>query len=189
MKSRLVLFTLLLILFGCATREKFKGLDLDNEPAPNFELTDQHGERVALADLRGNVVALTFLYTHCADVCPLIVSKLERANADLGDGARQVKYVAISVDPEHDTPIAIQIFLQHFAMEDKVLYLNGTRDQLQPVWKSYYIDTIINEPPSAQVEHISRVVLIDRTGRERVHFSPDFAPDDLVHDLKLLIGE
>jgi cytochrome oxidase Cu insertion factor (SCO1/SenC/PrrC family) len=46
-------------------------LDAD-EPAPGFALTDARGRRVALADFRGRVAILTFLYTHCTDVCPVL---------------------------------------------------------------------------------------------------------------------
>ena len=189
MRLKWLLFCLLWIVSACSVQVHFNGVDLAKTPAPDFTLIDQHSTPISLGALRGNVVALTFLYTHCADVCPLIVSKLERVNAALGDAAKQVRFVGISVDPEHDTPVAIQAFLQRFAMDKSMLYLGGPRVQLEPVWKSYYIAAVIDDAPSTQVEHASRVVLIDRAGYERVHFDPDFAPDDLTHDLRILLDE
>ena len=57
-------------------------------PAPPFELTSQEGKRVKLADFRGKVVAVTFIYTGCPDICPLLTQKMvdiqEALGADFG---------------------------------------------------------------------------------------------------------
>jgi protein SCO1/2 len=45
-------------------------------PAPAFSLTTQDGARLALQDLRGKVVAVTFIFASCADTCPLLTAKL-----------------------------------------------------------------------------------------------------------------
>src|SRR5579872_4038648 len=51
--------------------QKLEGAAFLNIPAYDFRLTDQDGRPVALTDFRGKSVALTFLYVHCPDVCPL----------------------------------------------------------------------------------------------------------------------
>ncbi len=174
--------------FACSTSVRFQGTDLGGTPAPDFHLTDQNGHAVALSDLRGHVVVLTFVYTQCTDICPLIASKLGRGYDLLGPQAKQVDFVAISVAPEEDTPAAIAGFSQKNGMDGKWLYLNGTRAQLEPVWKAYYVEAQPPAPASTEVDHSSRVVLIDRAGRERVNLDPDFDPNDLVHDVKLLLN-
>ncbi len=73
---------------------------MGGSPAPGFALTDQHGEQVTLADQRGKVTALTFLYTHCPDVCPLTAAQLRLVDEQLGADADHVALLAISVDPE-----------------------------------------------------------------------------------------
>ncbi|HEX7593562.1 MAG TPA: SCO family protein, partial [Anaerolineae bacterium] len=67
---------LLVFTSACASPSPLKGTDLGKIPAPDPKLTDQTGSAVSLADFRGKVVVLTFLYTHCPDECPLIASKL-----------------------------------------------------------------------------------------------------------------
>ena len=67
---------------------QFKGLDLGKTPAPDFRLTDQNGRMVALSDLRGKIVVLTFVYTQCADVCPVIAAKLSQVYDQVGDENR-----------------------------------------------------------------------------------------------------
>ena len=170
-----------------STPAQFKGLDLGKTPAPDFRLTDQNGQTVALSDLRGKIVVLTFVYTQCVDVCPVIAAKLSQVYDQVGDDVPQVVFVAVSVSPEDDTPESIRAFSQKFHMEGRWIYLNGSRAELQLVWQAYYLYIATPVPPNTQVGHQTRVVLIDRASRERVHFSQDFDPADLVHDLRLLI--
>ncbi len=50
---------------------------------PDFALTDHEGERVRVSDLRGKIVLLTFLYTQCPDICPLMADNLNAALLEL----------------------------------------------------------------------------------------------------------
>ena len=52
--------------------------------APQFTLTSQDGKPVALADLRGKVVTVTFIYTECPDICPLLTQKMVHVQDELG---------------------------------------------------------------------------------------------------------
>ena len=74
------------------------------EPAPGLSLRDYRGKLVNLSAYRGKAVLVTFLYTHCPDVCPLITSNLRVAQAKLGAEASKLQIVAVSVDPHGDTP-------------------------------------------------------------------------------------
>jgi len=60
--------------------------------------------------LQGQVVCLSFIFTNCGEACPLIMQKLKRVRAQLGERARGVQFVSLSVDPENDTPAALQAF-------------------------------------------------------------------------------
>ena len=53
-------------------------------PAPPFALTSQDGKPVTLAELRGKVVAVTFIYTGCPDICPLLTEKMAQVQDELG---------------------------------------------------------------------------------------------------------
>jgi protein SCO1/2 len=79
------------------------------EPVPDFAMTDQGGKSFKLSDLRGNVVALTFIYTRCPlpDFCPYMDRKfadLARSIETSPDRARHIRLLSVSFDPEHDTP-------------------------------------------------------------------------------------
>ena len=65
--------------------------------APAFALTTADGGRLALADLRGKVVAVTFIYATCTDTCPLLTAKLAALGQRMGkDFGAKVAFVAIS---------------------------------------------------------------------------------------------
>lgn len=165
-------------------------------PAYDFRLPDQDGRMVSLSDLRGKAVALTFLYTQCPDVCPLIAETLRRTHQQLGDLAGRVALVAVSVDPNGDTPAAVRAFLAAHHVQAELTYLRGSFAQLRPVWSHYFVGSDAKEvgpgattapstvPP--QVGHTALVYVIDPQG-EIVAFLPsNFDPGDLATDLRLL---
>src|SRR6185312_11262337 len=80
-----------------------QGTDLDGVPAPGFTLTDQFGKQVSLSQFKGKPGVVTFMYTHCLDVCPLNAAKLRSVVQGLGSGAQKVAILAVSVDPKGDT--------------------------------------------------------------------------------------
>ena len=83
--------------------------------APNFALTSQDGAEVTLAALRGKVVAVTFIYTSCPDVCPMLTDKLARVQDELGsDFGTKVAFVSITTDPELDTPGVLKEYAAAF---------------------------------------------------------------------------
>ena len=75
------------------------------KPAPEFTLTNQDGKRLALKELRGKVLAITFIFASCVDTCPLLTAKMAGIQNRLGsDFGKKVHFVSITVDPERDTP-------------------------------------------------------------------------------------
>jgi protein SCO1/2 len=80
---------------------------------PDFTMTTEDGETLALSDLRGHVVVLTFIYTRCPlpDFCPLMDRKFAELAAAIGafpERARHVRLISLSFDPEHDTPAVLK---------------------------------------------------------------------------------
>ena len=80
------------------------------KPAPPLALNDWLGRPVNIDQYRGKAVLVTFIYTHCPDVCPLIVGNLHTALAQLGSDAGKVQVIAVSVDPGGDTPRTVRAF-------------------------------------------------------------------------------
>ena len=171
-----------------ANQSGLKGTDLGSTPAPDFRLKDQFGIPISLAQFKGKPVVLTFLYTHCPDVCPLTAEKLHATMQSLGQDAQQVAVLAVSMDPKGDTAAAAQNFSKVHKLGDYFYYLLGTHNELAPVWASYSVDARA-ATSSGTVSHSSAIYVIDKQGRERVLLDNDFSSSQLTADLKILLGE
>jgi len=111
---------------------KYAG-SLASPPAPEFPLSlrNYKGQQVNIDQYKGKAVLLTFLYTHCPDVCPIIASNLAVALNMLGPAkAAKVQVIAVSVDPRGDTPAAVATFLQRHDMTGRMQYLIGSAKEL-----------------------------------------------------------
>lgn len=186
-----------LLLSGRGSGEAgFFGTPLDPpREARDFTLTDQFGEPVSLGDLRGRVVVLTFLYTSCKDVCPLVASRLHEAYDLLGDEVGQVAFLAVTVDPERDTREAVYRYSQRRGMLDRWHFLVGSRAELDPIWEHYWAGTPVrlsgtadgSEDKDYTVNHAAPVHVLDREGRVRVAYGSQFAPAELASDVERLL--
>ena len=171
--------------------QRLTGTDLGRIEAPGFSLTNQDGRQVALSDIRGKPVVLTFLYTHCPDVCPIIADKLRQALDQMGQDAASVSIIAVSTDPRQDDRLSVVRFTEQHGLTGRWNYLVGSPGQVQPVWQSYYIaaQDLRDIDPAQGVMHSAVLFFIDKQGRERVLTDADFVPDDVVHNLRALSAE
>lgn len=165
------------------------GTDLGRMPAPSFTLVDQNGQQVSLAQFRGQPVVLTFLYTHCPDVCPLIADQVRVATSQLGPDGSKVAVLAVSTDPRQDDRVSAVNFTQVHGLEGRMHYLLGSPDDLSPVWKSYYIGVGQGDPATSEVIHSEAVFVIDKAGNERTLFGIPFSAKDLSSELRQLLNE
>jgi len=150
--------------------------------APAFTLQDQNGAAVSLAQLKGRVVALTFLDTQCLSLCRLQASLIGGVQAHLGPSV-PLTLVVISVRPEVDTPTAINAFAEAHGLREPYAWLNGSKSQLAGVWGDYGITV---QPTAGDLEHSSVIYLLDKSGNERVEFADVPDPTWLENDIRLL---
>jgi protein SCO1/2 len=151
--------------------------------AADFALRDQAGKLVRLSDLRGRYVIVTFLYTHCPDVCPLIADHLNDVLLRLGPQRSRLRVLAVSVDPRRDTTVAARDFVRAHRLLPQFRYLIGTRKQLAPVWRAYHVGVLIQ---GSTVSHSAYQMLIDPRGRLRLLYDANAKAADVHHDLRLL---
>jgi len=180
--------TCVLVMTACGEDRLF-GTELEKNAAPDFTLTDGvSGKSVTLSSLRKKTVALAFLYTRCPDVCPLTAGQFRAAQRALGDDALKVEFVAVSVDPEGDTPTAVREFSDLHDLSERWHYLIGPRPQLEAVWALYGIGSFASSGARA-VEHNDAIYLIDGRGRERAILHSSDPTNWLLDDLRALIRE
>jgi protein SCO1/2 len=172
---------------AAAPVSKYDGAPVQpRRPAPPLRLRDSDGRLVDLRNFRGRAVVVTFLYTHCPDVCPLIAGHLRTVQARLGRGARDLEIIAVSTDPRRDTPKAVHDFLAAHRMLGRMRYLVGTPAQLRPVWRAWHV---IAEPDAKDpnfIDHTSYLYGIDARGRLTTLYPASFQPAEIAHDVPLL---
>lgn len=159
-------------------------------PAADFTLTTHTGARLSLRDLRGKVVAVTFIYTTCSDTCPLLTAKLVGLQGRLGgDFGRKVFFASVTVDPERDTPEALKRYAEaHGAHSAGWAFLTGTPAEIRDVERQYGVFSRKN--PRGDVDHTFLTSLIDGDGVLRVQYlGVRFDPNEILRDLKSLLRE
>jgi cytochrome oxidase Cu insertion factor (SCO1/SenC/PrrC family) len=148
----------------------------ENYPAPGFRLTDQYGQTVTLASLRGKVVLLTFLDDTCSVDCPLIAQEFRQAGQLLAADTRQVELVAVNYNPLNTQLSYIQAFDRQEGLDGvpNWLYLTGTLAQLQQVWQHYGVVPAEILPAGSMVGHGDYAFVLDQSGhlRQELDFDP-----------------
>jgi len=114
-------------------------------PAADFTLTDQNGEKFRMADARGKVVVMSFIYTHCTDFCPFVALKLKAARALLGPDAEKAVLVVVTTDPLRDTTKVLAEYSRAMGMETSWHFVTGRLSAMHKVWKDYFIGVEIEK--------------------------------------------
>jgi protein SCO1/2 len=131
------------------------------------------------------------------------------------DGASDVAVLAVSVDPERDTVEEAHRYLDKWGLADDWRFLVGSREELDPIWKAYFLrpghthdDSVeahshdgqdpgagggaldsLSQDQQYLVIHTTPVYLIDRESRRRVVFTIPLDPDAVAHDIRLLLDD
>jgi len=171
-----------------ALKGEHKRLEID-EAAPGIRLNNQHGKRIALKDLRGKVVAMTFFYTRCTDICPVLTNTLDSMARQLSPEERkQVALVGITVDPRRDTPARLKAYIKEHGLEaGQWQLLTGSVAKATQAAADYGI--VVRPAPGGDFVHNSVYILIDRQGIERVeHHGIATTTEALLTDLRALIA-
>jgi cytochrome oxidase Cu insertion factor (SCO1/SenC/PrrC family) len=90
-----------------------------------------------MASTKGKVVVLSYIYTHCTDLCPFITVKLKDAFDLLGADAAKTVFVAVTTDPKRDTPPILAAYSRAVGMYDKWRFVTGPIATMRKVWADY----------------------------------------------------
>jgi protein SCO1/2 len=159
-------------------------------PAPSFTLTSQDGLPVALADLHGKVVAVTFIYTECPDICPMLTQKMVQVQDELEtEFGKKIAFVSISLDPEHDTPEVLKDYAQFWgARPEGWSFLTGALEAVRDVTRRYGV--FFSKKEDGSVEHSQLTTLVDADGQMRVQYlGARFDPEEFRRDLMSLVDK
>jgi protein SCO1/2 len=155
--------------------------------APALSLRNYLGQRVNIASYRGKAVLVTFLYTNCPDICPLITSNLRVALNLMGPKtASKVQVIAVSVDPRGDTPKAVAAFLARHEMTGRMQYLIGSAKELAAVWKAWGVGSERDAQQPQLINHDALIYGVTGSGKRLTLYASSFQPSEIAHDAPLL---
>lgn len=156
-------------------------------PAPALALRNYLGKPVNIASYKGKAVLVTFLYTNCPDVCPLITSNLRVALNQIGPAAAsKVQIIAVSVDPRGDTPKAVGAFLARHEMTGRMQYLIGSAHELARAWKAWGVGSERDAGQPQFINHTGVIFGITGSGERLTLYAASFQPSEIAHDVPLL---
>jgi protein SCO1/2 len=137
-----------------------------------FELTAHTGTRVRSEDFRGKYMLIFFGYTFCPDICPAELQVISNALDQLGETAREIQPIFITIDPERDTPSVLASYMRNF--HSLFLGLTGTPEEIEKATKAYrvyYAKAGDAQAGDYLMDHSSIIYLMNKEGTFLKHFS------------------
>jgi protein SCO1/2 len=154
-----------------------------------FSLVGADGKPVTDRDFRGRYMLIFFGFTHCPDICPAELQVIAQALEQLGDKAKNVVPIFITLDPERDTPEAMGNYLKSFG--PNFVGLTGSPEAIAAAAKAYRVSYAkVEDKESAAdygVDHSALVYLMDPKGRYVTHFSYGLSAAQMAEKLGKLL--
>ena len=153
----------------------------------DFQLVDQEGRPVDQTILNGKWSLVFFGFTYCPEFCPTTLAEMAAVQQQLGEQARDLQMVFISIDPERDTPEVLKQYVTAF--DPRFLGLTGTPDQVKKAaasFKAYYAKAPTKDG-NYTMDHTAAFYLLDGKGESRVLANNNIGVDALVHDIQALL--
>lgn len=194
--KRIILFltTIILLLANSCTEKLPLDKDLTKK---SYNLINQDGEEVKFPEIiDGHLTVMGFIYTHCPDICPMTTHNMYLTEKQLKkDGISDVKFVAISFDPERDSPEVLKKFAEVRELDFKSwTLLTGEKNTITELLKRFDVKAIkTDETTDAEgnaeysMMHTDRISLIDQNGRLKKNYKGSTLNiEELVKDINTL---
>ena len=125
-----------------------------------FSLKDMNNVTITQKSFDGPLTAIFFGFTHCPDVCPMTLNKMDIVLSKLKNKNKNVKLFFISVDPQRDTPEVIKNYLSSF--DNSFIGITGDPEKIFLLSQSWGIvsQKIFLEDGEYNVDHSSPVILL-----------------------------
>jgi protein SCO1/2 len=162
---------------------------------PDYTLTNELGRVIRLSEFRGQVLAFTFIFTRCPypDFCPRMTDLFARAQKHLAgepDAPKNVRFLSISFDPEHDTPELLRVYAErHNYDPSRWTLATGAWDQLEPLTGHFGLLFGRDVPPE-KMEHNLRTVVVRPSGKiQAILPSNEWQSEDLIREIRAAAAE
>ncbi len=154
-----------------------------------FSLIDDKGQRVSEKTYAGKFMLIYFGYTFCSDICPSQLQVMSAALDALGDKAKRIQPLLISIDPERDDVAAMADYVANYG--DRLVGLTGTAEEIEAVTTVYRVyhekEKTSGPTENYRVAHAGIIYLMDEKGSFIRHFAFGVKPDELAAELEKLL--
>jgi protein SCO1/2 len=159
-------------------------------PLPDIHGTNWDGSPFSLKGVDGTLVIVFFGYTHCPDVCPMTLSRLKSLHSRLGDRARDVAVVLISVDPDRDSLSQLGEYVQGFDEDFYGVHLS--REALAVMAAKWGIVVQRGEPEEDAdgwygVDHTGALYVLGPQRGLQLRFPQELGVDEMLLDVQALL--
>ena len=156
-----------------------------------FTLIDQDGQTVTQDSFGGKYLLIYFGYTYCPDVCPTDLAKMAAALDAMGDDAKMVQPIFITVDPERDTQEQMKLYTRQF--DARLAGLTGTPAQIASAAQAYRAQYEKVKDPSAEggysMEHTPYIYFMSPDNKFLTFFvGTSVTPEDMAKAMKAKMG-
>jgi protein SCO1/2 len=141
------------------------------DAVPDFRFVDQFGAKRSLADWKGRILAVTFIYTRCPlpDFCPVMDSRFGEAQKVIAtdDGLkRTVHLLSVSFDPAFDTPSVLAAHGRKVGADPAFwTFATGDRQEIERFGSRFGITLLPQADSATEIVHNLRTAIIDADGR------------------------
>ena len=142
---------------------------------PDFQLTDQNGQKISNEDMLGKVYLVEFFYSRCPTICPVMNSNMKYIMTEIN--RPDFGIVSISIDPTHDTPEVLKNHARMIgATSQNWHFVSGDRDYIGNLADQFDIYVGDKEDQSESLNHSGMIALVDKDGNLRCRFDENNMP-------------
>ena len=212
----------LILLPGCyepaveQNKDVFYGIDIDSKDVPMFTLITENGTEFNLSEYEGKVVVISFLFTRCPDVCPVVVQSLKWLSQQFPDEYKsELEILAVTVDPWLDTPESMKQWKENMSADWNFLSWDVDPDNdgafnpeeiavMEEIWGAFGVGLETykaNETNSSEtsgrhhpyeyfIDHTTSTFILDKSLKQRIEWMDlDWVPELVEKDVRKLLDE
>ncbi|GGE59321.1 SCO family protein [Priestia taiwanensis] len=157
----------------------------------DFTMTNQHGEKFGLSDLKGKVWIADFIFTNCNTVCPPMTANMMKLQNMIKDEGLDIEIVSFNVDPEVDTPEMLKAYLENYSADQTKWHaLTGYSQKFINEFAMKNFKSLVDKPKKGdQVIHMTQFYLVDKNGEFIKEYAGLENPpyEEMIKDMKVLV--
>lgn len=147
---------------------------------PDVTMMNQYGKRISINEIldTSKPVMLNFIFTSCTAICPAMSATFASVQKKLGKDSEKLLMISVSIDPEYDTPDALNAYAKRFNAGHQWQFLTGNLEDSLTIQKAFNADR------GDKMNHAPMTLLRDTPGSQWIRFEGFSTADDLANQVR-----